>query len=59
MLFKAVETVNDSNRCKSLLVPEGADDESDQPALLEPSQRQLWAECEKMTHLVQMERTFT
>lgn len=42
-----------------LLVPQGANDEGHESALLEPSEGQLGAQREEVTHLVQVERTLT
>lgn len=44
---------------ESVLVPERADDESHQPALLKPAHGQFWAQCEEVTHLIQVEGTLT
>lgn len=45
--------------CKSVLIPERADDERHQPPLLKPTHGQLGTQREEMTHLVQVERTLT
>lgn len=44
---------------ESVLVPQGADDKSHQPALLEPAHGQLWTQREEVTHLIQVEGTLT
>ena len=41
-----------SDLCEPVLVPAGADDEGDQLALLEPSQRQLGTLAQEAEHLV-------
>jgi len=44
---------------ESVLIPEGADDESHQAALLQPAHGQLRAQGEEVTHLIQVEGTLT
>ena len=54
-----METCRASYCRESVLVPEGADDESYQPALLEPAHGQLGTQREEVTDFIQVEGTVT